>query len=66
MMKNMKEETIDCPVSEVATTEPPVPISGFRPLILHPRIDFMLLAVDQIVTQALNGGICLVVTHLLL
>ena len=27
-------------------------ISGYKPMIVHPRIDFMLLAVDQIVTQA--------------
>lgn len=49
-----KERIIDCPVSELATTGATVgaAICGYRPLIVHPRVDFMLLAVDQIVTQA--------------
>lgn len=49
-----KERVIDCPVSELATTGAAIgaSICGFRPMIVHPRIDFMLLAVDQIVTQA--------------
>jgi pyruvate dehydrogenase E1 component beta subunit len=49
-----KERVIDCPVSELATTGATVgaAICGYRPLIVHPRVDFMLLAVDQIVTQA--------------
>ncbi len=49
-----KERVIDCPVSELATTGAAVgaSISGYKPMIVHPRIDFMLLAVDQIVTQA--------------
>lgn len=49
-----KDRLIDCPISEQATTGAAVgaAISGYRSLIVHPRIDFMLLAVDQIVTQA--------------
>jgi pyruvate/2-oxoglutarate/acetoin dehydrogenase E1 component len=49
-----KGRVIDCPVSEYATTGAAVgaSICGYRPMIVHPRIDFMLLAVDQIVTQA--------------
>lgn len=49
-----KDRVIDCPVSELATTGATVgaAICGYRPLIVHPRVDFMLLAIDQIVTQA--------------
>jgi len=49
-----KKRVIDCPVSEYATTGAAVgaSICGYKPMIVHPRIDFMLLAVDQIVTQA--------------
>lgn len=49
-----KSRVIDCPVSELATTGATIgaAICGYRPMIVHPRVDFMLLAVDQIVTQA--------------
>lgn len=49
-----KNRVIDCPVSEYATTGAAVgaSICGYKPMIVHPRIDFMLLAIDQIVTQA--------------
>lgn len=49
-----KERVIDCPISELATTGATIgaAICGYRPLIVHPRVDFMLLAVDQIVNQA--------------
>lgn len=49
-----KDKVIDCPVSEYATTGAAVgaSICGYKPMIVHPRIDFMLLAIDQIVTQA--------------
>ena len=52
--KIWKRRVIDCPVSELATTGASLgaAINGMRPMIVHPRIDFMLLAVDQIVTQA--------------
>jgi pyruvate dehydrogenase E1 component beta subunit len=53
-IKYGKDRVIDCPVSELATTGATIgaAICGYRPLIVHPRVDFMLLAVDQIVTQA--------------
>jgi pyruvate/2-oxoglutarate/acetoin dehydrogenase E1 component len=49
-----KDRVIDCPISELATTGATVgaAICGYKPMIVHPRVDFMLLAVDQIVTQA--------------
>ena len=49
-----KERVIDVPVSEVATTGAGIgaALSGYRPIVVHPRVDFMMLAVDQIVTQA--------------
>jgi pyruvate/2-oxoglutarate/acetoin dehydrogenase E1 component len=49
-----KDRIIDSPVSEQATTGAGVgaAVMGKRPIIVHPRVDFMLLAVDQIVTQA--------------
>jgi pyruvate dehydrogenase E1 component beta subunit len=47
---------IDTPVSEVAATGAGLgaALCGYRPVVIHPRMDFMLLAVDQIVTQAAN------------
>lgn len=49
-----KERVIDCPVSEGATTGMAIGSSlfGYRPIMVHPRMDFMLLATDQIVNQA--------------
>jgi pyruvate dehydrogenase E1 component beta subunit len=49
-----KERVIDTPVAELACTGVAVgaAISGKRPVIIHPRADFALLAVDQIVNQA--------------
>lgn len=48
------ERIIDTPVSENACTGAAVGASlfGFRPIVIHPRMDFMLLATDQIVNQA--------------
>jgi pyruvate dehydrogenase E1 component beta subunit len=45
---------IDSPVSELGTTGAALGASlfGYRPIVIHPRIDFMLLATDQIVNQA--------------
>lgn len=47
---------IDSPVSENATTGLAVgaALAGMRPIVFHPRMDFMLLAVDPIVNQAAN------------
>lgn len=48
------DRVIDTPVSELATTGAAVGASlfGYRPIIIHPRMDFMVLATDQIVNQA--------------
>lgn len=47
---------IDSPVSENATTGAAIgaALAGMRPIVFHPRMDFMLLAVDPIVNQAAN------------
>jgi acetoin:2,6-dichlorophenolindophenol oxidoreductase subunit beta len=48
------ERVIDTPVSELATTGGAIGASlcGYRPIVIHPRMDFMILAADQIVNQA--------------
>lgn len=45
---------IDTPVSECAVTGAAVgaSLSGMRPVVVHPRMDFMLYAIDPIVNQA--------------
>jgi acetoin:2,6-dichlorophenolindophenol oxidoreductase subunit beta len=47
---------LDTPVSEAATTGAAIgaALAGMRPVVIHPRMDFMLLAVEQIVGQASN------------
>jgi acetoin:2,6-dichlorophenolindophenol oxidoreductase subunit beta len=49
-----KAPIIDTPVSEMATTGAALgaALCGYRPVVVHPRVGFMLLAVDQLVTQA--------------
>lgn len=49
-----RSRIIDTPVSELACTGAAVGASlcGYRPIVIHPRMDFMVLAVDQIVNQA--------------
>ena len=49
-----KERIIDTPVSESACTGAAVgaSICGMKPIIVHPRMDFMLYAMDSIVNQA--------------
>lgn len=51
-----RERIVDSPVSENATTGVAVgaAMAGMRPIVFHPRMDFMLLAVDPIVNQAAN------------
>jgi len=51
-----RDRVMDSPVSENATTGAAVgaAIAGMRPIVFHPRMDFMLLAVDPIVNQAAN------------
>lgn len=48
------ERIIDTPVSEDACTGVAVGASlcGYRPIVIHPRMDFMILATNQIVNQA--------------
>ncbi len=47
---------LDSPVSENATTGLGIgaALAGMRPIVFHPRMDFMLLAMDPIVNQAAN------------
>lgn len=49
-----KERIIDTPVSEAATTGAAIgaALCGYRPIVIHPRMDFMILACDAIVNQA--------------
>ncbi len=49
-----RDRVLDTPVSEAACSGVAIGASlcGFRPIVIHPRIDFLLLAVDQIVNQA--------------
>lgn len=49
-----KNRVIDTPVSEAACTGLAVgaSICGSKPVIVHPRIDFMLYAMDPVVNQA--------------
>src|SRR5438034_6321709 len=51
-----RDRIIDSPVSENATTGAALgaALTGMRPLVVHPRMDFMLLAIDQLVNQAAN------------
>lgn len=49
-----KERVIDTPVSELACTGAAIgaALCGYRPIVIHPRMDFMVLATDQIINQA--------------
>jgi pyruvate dehydrogenase E1 component beta subunit len=51
-----KERVIDCQISESSTTGIAIgaALSGIKPIILHPRMDFFLLAADPIINQAAN------------
>lgn len=48
------DRIMDSPVSELACTGAAVGASlcGYRPIIVHPRMDFMLYAMDAVVNQA--------------
>ena len=48
------ERVIDTPVSESATTGAAIgaSLAGMKPIIVHPRMDFMLYAMDAVVNQA--------------
>lgn len=49
-----KDRIIDSPVSELACTGAATgaALCGYRPIVVHPRMDFMLYATDAIVNQA--------------
>ena len=49
-----RDRVIDTPVSESATTGIAIgaSLAGMKPIIVHPRMDFMLYAMDAIVNQA--------------
>ena len=51
-----KNRIIDTPVSENAVTGAAIgaAMSGMKPILFHPRMDFMLLATDPLVNQAAN------------
>ncbi|MDF1653933.1 MAG: transketolase C-terminal domain-containing protein [Coxiellaceae bacterium] len=58
-MKNLDVEfgadrVIDSPISEAACTGAAIGASlcGYRPIVVHPRMDFMLLATDQLLNEA--------------
>jgi pyruvate dehydrogenase E1 component beta subunit len=49
-----KDRVIDTPVSESTTTGASIgaSLAGMKPIMVHPRMDFMLYAMDTIVNQA--------------
>ena len=49
-----KSRIIDTPVSESASTGAALgaSLAGMRPIVVHPRMDFMIYAMDSIVNQA--------------
>jgi len=51
-----KDRVIDTPVSENAITGSAVgaALAGMRPVVVHPRMDFMLYAFDPIINEAAN------------
>ena len=51
-----RDRVLDSPVSENAVTGMAIgaALAGMRPIVFHPRMDFMLLAVDPIINQAAN------------
>lgn len=58
-----EERVIDTPVSENAITGASVgaAIAGMKPVMVHPRVDFMMYAMDPIINEAanwfyMNGG----------
>jgi pyruvate/2-oxoglutarate/acetoin dehydrogenase E1 component len=65
-----EERLIDTPVSENAVTGIAVgaAVAGLRPILEHPRMDFMYLAMDQIANHAANwhfmfgGQVCVPLT----
>lgn len=54
--KFSEERVIDTPISENGITGAAVgaSIAGLKPIVVHPRMDFMLYALDPIINQAAN------------
>ena len=50
------DRVIDTPVSENAITGAAVgaAVAGMRPVVIHPRMDFMIYTIDPIINQAAN------------
>src|SRR5271170_4657722 len=50
------ERLLDTPVSENAVTGMAIgaALAGMRPIVFHPRMDFLLLAADPVINQAAN------------
>jgi pyruvate dehydrogenase E1 component beta subunit len=48
------QRIIDTPISELACTSAALgaALCGYRPIVVHPRVDFMVLASDSLVNQA--------------
>jgi len=51
-----RQRVLDSPVSENAVTGMAVgaALAGMRPIVFHPRLDFLLLAMDPLINQAAN------------
>jgi len=51
-----RARVLDSPISENAVTGMAVgaAVAGMRPIVFHPRMDFLLLAMDPVVNQAAN------------
>jgi len=56
LQKFGEKRVIDTPVSEAAITGTAIgaAMTGLRPILIHPRMDFLYLAMDQIINQAAN------------
>lgn len=56
------ERVIDTPVSENAITGAAVgaAIAGMRPVVVHPRLDFMMYAINRSLMKLLTGITCVV------
>ncbi|MDO8435969.1 MAG: pyruvate dehydrogenase complex E1 component subunit beta [bacterium] len=56
LQKFGEKRVIDTPVSEAAMTGAAIgaALAGLRPVLIHPRMDFMYLTFDQIINQAAN------------
>ena len=56
LIDRFPERVIDTPVSENGITGAAVgaALAGMRPILVHPRLDFMYYAMDQIANHAAN------------